>query len=453
MRNRILGFALLFSLGCVFLGLVLSNSKTDNSVSLADLLSQGSRVGGTNETVKQLAQSVRHGGLWLANLEMDLIFYVVLAACGILLAFRAIVSAVRISRAERLLRSRDHASYNLINEAEARALEVNPPRSTQFDLAPQTAVDSPARSRSIARRLHLAHLLPTRAWSRVVSYGHGLTGKMVFTFTAIIAAFGALTLVLVYFTLESSLTKQWIQRARVTAVNVSDSAPSDLFKKDAVRLREFLRKYANRPGMAYVLIEDRQGEILSHSFAVLPQQVQNTVPIDRPQTERRDKKKAITLEAQEFIRRFLLHVLPEGFMRIRHFAISIAQGDVERLFRLGDGMVYEVRVPILEGQMGAVRVGIWKDDVDAEISKTVVPIMKLVVLVVCGGILMAIFLVWRITRPIVRLVRTARRISEGELDGPSLGVNETGEFGELSRSFERMRSSVKAAIVRLNEDR
>jgi hypothetical protein len=32
-----------------------------------------------------------------------------------------------------------------------------------------------------------------------------------------------------------------------------------------------------------------------------------------------DRKKTITLEAQEFIRRFLLHVLPEGFMRIRHF--------------------------------------------------------------------------------------------------------------------------------------
>jgi len=32
-----------------------------------------------------------------------------------------------------------------------------------------------------------------------------------------------------------------------------------------------------------------------------------------------DCKKIMTLEAQEFIRRFLLHVLPEGFMRIRHF--------------------------------------------------------------------------------------------------------------------------------------
>src|SRR6266540_2193454 len=210
MRNRILGFALFFSLGCVFLGLVLSNSKTDNPVTLADLASQDSRVGGANETVKQLAQS------WLPNLGVDLIFYVVLATCGILLAFRAIVSAVRISRAERLLRSRDHAGYNLINEAEARAVEVKPPGYAQFGLMPETAADSPAASRSIARRSHLAHLLPTRAWSRVVSYGHGLTGKMIFMFTAIIAAFGALTLALVYFTLKSSLTKQWIQRARVT---------------------------------------------------------------------------------------------------------------------------------------------------------------------------------------------------------------------------------------------
>jgi len=32
-----------------------------------------------------------------------------------------------------------------------------------------------------------------------------------------------------------------------------------------------------------------------------------------------DRKKTMNLEAQEFIRRFLLHVLPQGFMRIRHF--------------------------------------------------------------------------------------------------------------------------------------
>jgi len=37
--------------------------------------------------------------------------------------------------------------------------------------------------------------------------------------------------------------------------------------------------------------------------------------------DRRDKDrlKSMTLDAEEFIRRFLLHVLPDGFMRIRHF--------------------------------------------------------------------------------------------------------------------------------------
>jgi len=32
-----------------------------------------------------------------------------------------------------------------------------------------------------------------------------------------------------------------------------------------------------------------------------------------------DRKKTLPLDAQEFIRRFLLHVLPQSFMRIRHF--------------------------------------------------------------------------------------------------------------------------------------
>ena len=32
-----------------------------------------------------------------------------------------------------------------------------------------------------------------------------------------------------------------------------------------------------------------------------------------------DQQKVMTLEADEFIRRFLLHILPDGFQRIRHY--------------------------------------------------------------------------------------------------------------------------------------
>src|SRR5687767_11024912 len=33
----------------------------------------------------------------------------------------------------------------------------------------------------------------------------------------------------------------------------------------------------------------------------------------------RTEKKPMTLDAHEFIRRFLLHVIPKGFVRVRHF--------------------------------------------------------------------------------------------------------------------------------------
>jgi len=36
---------------------------------------------------------------------------------------------------------------------------------------------------------------------------------------------------------------------------------------------------------------------------------------------RGDKARAMTLSRDEFLRRFLLHVLPSGFMRIRHFGL------------------------------------------------------------------------------------------------------------------------------------
>ena len=46
-----------------------------------------------------------------------------------------------------------------------------------------------------------------------------------------------------------------------------------------------------------------------------------------------DRKKTITLEAQEFIRRFLLHVLPQGFMRIRHFGFLANRSKKQALAR------------------------------------------------------------------------------------------------------------------------
>jgi predicted Zn-ribbon and HTH transcriptional regulator len=44
-----------------------------------------------------------------------------------------------------------------------------------------------------------------------------------------------------------------------------------------------------------------------------------------------DRRKQISLPAEEFIRRFLMHVLPDRFMRVRHYGLLANRGKRERL--------------------------------------------------------------------------------------------------------------------------
>jgi two-component system nitrogen regulation sensor histidine kinase NtrY len=54
-------------------------------------------------------------------------------------------------------------------------------------------------------------------------------------------------------------------------------------------------------------------------------------------------------------------------------------------------------------------------------------------------------------KPILELTETAEEISRGHLER-IVTVQATGEVGELARSLERMRASLKAAMVRLSKN-
>ena len=47
----------------------------------------------------------------------------------------------------------------------------------------------------------------------------------------------------------------------------------------------------------------------------------------------RDRLKTMTLDAAEFIRRFLLHVLPSGFHRIRHYGLFAGAARAQNIER------------------------------------------------------------------------------------------------------------------------
>ena len=85
-------------------------------MTLAELASGIHRGTATNQLLSEVAQSMRDGEVWVANLEVNLIFYAVLGLCAILLALRAVVSAVRLKRAERL--TQEAPPYRFTREAD-----------------------------------------------------------------------------------------------------------------------------------------------------------------------------------------------------------------------------------------------------------------------------------------------------------------------------------------------
>jgi HAMP domain-containing protein len=113
--------------------------------------------------------------------------------------------------------------------------------------------------------------------------------------------------------------------------------------------------------------------------------------------------------------------------------------------------VYDTRVPLLEGQLGTVHVGLWAETVRGDVRSTVLTIVGLIALCLAAGIGLSLLLAGKAIRPILDLKASADEISRGQLDKP-VAIQSNDEVGELARSLERMRASLKAAMVRLQRE-
>lgn len=398
MRFRYWLILLIFLLACGgFLYLAVFSGEPERGVTLAELDAGAS---GNAEARDGFSPSGGAQTDWLNGQELQVIFYAVLGICALALALRVVISVVQ-SVNERRTWSRE------------RALNADPVRSVQNPEGERSVVVTiSARERAeseIPLRASAATSSNTPAAMRlrdqVPRSVRGPVAHMIFLFAGIVGIFGVLAAALVYFRLSSSLSDQALMLARVTAINVSDGATPFLLRSNPTGLRELLRKHGARPDVAYIVVQDRAEKVFAHSLPVLP-----------------DEIGSLTLDASR----------------------------ESRLVRLGDSDVYEVSAPILEGRAGAVRVGVWRERIDQEIRVTLMPVMTWLLGLTLGGVLLAMFLAWRINRPIFRLVSAAKAISSGDLDIPTPNVGDSGEFGELSRAIERLRSSVKAAMVRLS---
>jgi Type II secretory pathway, component ExeA (predicted ATPase) len=230
----------------------------------------------------------------------------------------------------------------------------------------------------------------------------------------IAGAFSLLTLVLLsfltaglYHLTSRALREQLDKRALAIASNLSDASAGYMLGNDLLSLNTVLQKYTFTEGVAYAFIRNPGGAIVAHTLGEFPPALRQTLPTGRESTASR---RETSLQAKP---------------------------------------VHEISVPVLGGQLGTVHVGFWEDAMTQEIQQGLFPAMGIIAAVALLGTVLSFIVAKRIAKPITRLTQVAEKISKGDLEPSGEYPISRDEIGDLGRSVERMRASLKAAMSRL----
>lgn len=229
------------------------------------------------------------------------------------------------------------------------------------------------------------------------------TWRIALTYSALLLILGLATIGIIDASMSRAVRAQIDRRLTLAAGELADIAAGYMSIKPAADLRPLVERYARYDGVAYVFVEDRKGMVTAHGMKSFPPELRDA----RSDAELRQVKKiAWTYHGRA---------------------------------------VEETRAPI-PGQLGTVHIGVWRDAVEAEVRKTVRPVVGLIGLIICVGISAVILLAHQLIRPIRRLATLATKLSTGDLETP-LSTESNDEIADLARSLERMRASLKAAIT------
>jgi len=104
--------------------------------------------------------------------------------------------------------------------------------------------------------------------------------------------------------------------------------------RNAVHIIQYLGRYSHRVAISNHRIEGIEGDKIAFKWK---------------NYQDHGKQKTMRIPAQEFIRRFLLHVLPKGFCKIRYYGIFSSRNRKDVLLKCRKAMGYKVSKPKFAG--------------------------------------------------------------------------------------------------------
>jgi HAMP domain-containing protein len=197
--------------------------------------------------------------------------------------------------------------------------------------------------------------------------------------------------------LTATMTTQMEEQSISVVRDLAARSTDPILLNDLLSLHGLLKEtIVNNPNIRYAFIVDNRGQVIAHTFG-------GGFPLD-----------LISLN-------------------------SVHSDDHHHLVMLqtDEGLVWDTVVPILDGKVGTARVGLSDASVRAALSTLTAQLLLTTLLVSITGILVAVFLTWILTRPIISLANATQTVATGDFS-PRVPRWANDEIGDLADAFNAM---------------
>ncbi len=243
-----------------------------------------------------------------------------------------------------------------------------------------------------------------------------------------IVLLGAGVIIQSRYALTSTMTAQLKEQSVSVSRDVAARATDPILLNDSLGLHDLLDEtLANNLNVRYAFIVDLQGQVIAQTF-------EGGFPLD------------------------LLNLNSANPTEHHHTA----------LIQTGEGLVWDTAVPILDGKIGTARIGLSDVSMQAALSTLTAQLLLTIILVSATGILVAVFLTWILTRPIIALVNATQSVAKGDFtqrvkrwaddeigdlaDAFNSMTEELARTDELRREREVLRRQLLEKVITTQED-
>jgi signal transduction histidine kinase len=237
--------------------------------------------------------------------------------------------------------------------------------------------------------------LTRRFWN--IAGAVGVRAKILGIVLGLVVFFGVVITIQARYALTQTMTAQLEEQSASVSRDLAARATDPILLNDLLGLHDLLDEtLANNANVRYAFIVDPQGQVIAHTF-------EGGFPLD------------------------LLALNHADSHEHHHTA----------LIETNEGLVWDTAVPILDGQVGVARIGLSDDSMQAALSTLTTQFILTILVVSMTGSLVAVFLTWILTRPILELVNATRSVANGDFS-PRVPRWANDEIGDLADAFNLM---------------